>query len=296
MISGFSIIKNGDRLGYPYLEALRSLAPLVDEIVVAHGDSTDSTLESLEGLRPLLSCPLKIIASPWNNSNTQGGSELARQTNIALAACSHDVCFYIQADECLHEGEYPMLREDLDRFIKRDDLDGLALRWIHFYGNFETIVESRQWYRREVRVVKKSRGIQSYGDAQGFRIFRNGDWVKPRAALSRAHMHHYGWVRPAPIMAQKSQELDRLWHGNSRDGTHDPSKIYPKIYGQKQYLGTHPKVMSGRVLALQGYDPFSGQTLKSSPKTLRLWSTACIESATGWRPGEFRNYRLVERF
>ena len=99
MRSGFSIIKNGDSLGYPYLEALKSLAPLVDELVVAHGDSTDKTAQSLEQLRSEIHCPLKVIDSPWNKKNIRGGSELAAQTNVALEACAHEICFYIQADE-----------------------------------------------------------------------------------------------------------------------------------------------------------------------------------------------------
>ena len=148
MRSGFSLIRNGERLGYPYKEALLSLAPLVDELVVAHGDSTDNTGAELEALRPLLKCPLKIINSPWDPSSLKGGLELSRQTNIALDACSHDVCVYIQADEILHEDEYPTFMRDLARFEKDLSVDALAFQWIHFLGTYQPIIEYRRWYRR----------------------------------------------------------------------------------------------------------------------------------------------------
>jgi hypothetical protein len=49
-VSGFSIVKNGLRLGYPFIESLKSLAPLCDELLVAHGDSNDGTREALNQL------------------------------------------------------------------------------------------------------------------------------------------------------------------------------------------------------------------------------------------------------
>ena len=113
MRSGFSLIKNGEKRGDPYKESLLSLAPLVDELVVAVGDSDDSTKEELLKLAPQLPCELVLIDSPWDPNNNKGGLELSRQTNIALAHCRHEVCIYIQADEVLHEEDYPTFLKDL---------------------------------------------------------------------------------------------------------------------------------------------------------------------------------------
>ena len=59
-VSGFSIVRNAIQYGYPVAESLRSLAPMVDEMVVAVGRSEDGTLElvrslDLPGLR-IISC------------------------------------------------------------------------------------------------------------------------------------------------------------------------------------------------------------------------------------------------
>jgi hypothetical protein len=295
--SGFSFIKNGERLGYPYKEALLSISPLVDELVVAHGDSEDGTGAALEALRPKLACPLRIVVSPWDARNIKGGLELSRQTNIALEACAHESCLYIQGDEVLHEDDYPIFRADLERFEREDDIDALAFAWVHFYGNFETYVESRAWYRREIRAVKKSRGLRSYSDAQGFRIEKEkGAWKKPRAALSRARYLHYGWVRPPETMARKSESFDRLWHGNARDGIHKAENVYPPHFGMKRFQGTHPRVMHERVEALRGFDPFEGQKPKQNLRYWKLWSSWQWEAATGCRIGEFKNFSSLRTY
>lgn len=44
-VSGFTIIRNAVALDYPVVEAIRSILPLCDEVVVAVGKSTDTTFE-----------------------------------------------------------------------------------------------------------------------------------------------------------------------------------------------------------------------------------------------------------
>jgi glycosyltransferase involved in cell wall biosynthesis len=294
MRSGFSIIRNGEKLGYPYLEALRSLAPLVDELVVAVGDCDDNTLSQLEALRSDLPCPLVLFDSPWDPESRKGGFELARQTNLALDRCRHEICVYIQADEVLHEEDLERFRRDLDRFASDNDIDALAFEWLHFYGNFDTLVRSRKWYRREIRAVKRSRHLRSYGDAQGFRIFWEGRWTRPRAALSGARYLHYGWVRPPLVMAAKSEALDRLWHGEARDGIHSAETIYPKTFGMIRFEGTHPQVMLERIARAGNFDAFKGQTLRRDLKYWRLFVDQKLESLSGWRPGEWTNYSSLK--
>jgi hypothetical protein len=297
MVSGFSIVRNGERLGYPYKESILSLAPVVDEIVVAVGDSTDGTREQVALLQSLVSCPIRILDTVWDASNQKQGSELARQTNLALAACAHEVCFYLQADEVLHDEEYNALRAQLQKFEQDPEIFALAFSWRHFFANHHTVVESREWYRREIRAIKKSKGLLSYGDAQGFRIWNatSHTWTKAPTAWSSCHVHHYGWVRPPQQMVAKSQELDRLWHGNTRDGTHSEASVFTERFGMKRFRGTHPKVMEQRI-----HD--TPEILKLQPMKLsfrrrfQLLTTQWIEALTGWRPGEFTNGKYMKRY
>lgn len=295
MRSGFSIIRNGEKLSFPYKESLRSLAPLVDELVVAVGDNEDSTREELLKLAPALPCELRLVDSPWDPAALKGGLELSRQTNIALSHCRYDTCFYLQSDEVLHEADYPRLRADLSALEAHPTAQALAFEWVHFYGSPGFTVHSRRWYRREVRAFKKNEGLKSFQDAQGFRIPVGQGWEKPRALLSQARVFHYGWVRPPSKMAEKSNSFDRLWHGEARVGIHKPENVYPWQYGIRPYAGSHPAVMQERVKESLGFDPFAGQAKRFNGEFLRLWSGDLLERATGWRMGEFLNYRAEGR-
>lgn len=297
MVSGFSIVKNGEKFGYPYKESLLSLAPLVDEIVVAVGDSDDSTTEELEKLAKNFPRPLRLIDSPWDKTLTTGGLELSRQTNIALSHCAHDICFYLQADEVLFDEDYPQTKKDLIRFAQDEDVAAMALRWLHFYGNYSTVVHSRKWYRSEVRVIKRSKGLLSFGDAMGFRKKINeGHFEKPLAALSSSHVGHYGWVRPPQIMAKKSEAMDRLWHGSSKDGLHSAETLYDPVFGMRVFNGSHPKVMQSRVQNTEGFNPFLGKKIKKDFEYFRQYFAGLIEDKTGWRPGEYKGYKLVKHY
>ena len=106
-VSGFAIARNVIKADYPIGESLKSIAPLCDEIIVAVGNSDDGTREYILGL----GIPqLKIIDTIWDDNLREGGRVLADETNKALAATDPhaDWCFYIQADECIHE-------QDLER-------------------------------------------------------------------------------------------------------------------------------------------------------------------------------------
>ena len=49
-ISGFSFVKNAVKLYYPVVESIRSALPLVDEFVIACGDSEDGTTELIKAI------------------------------------------------------------------------------------------------------------------------------------------------------------------------------------------------------------------------------------------------------
>jgi hypothetical protein len=296
VISGFSFIKNGVNLGYPFRESLLSLAPLVDEVVIAHGDSSDSTLKELELLSSQFSCPLRIISSPWNPLNSKKGSELARQTDIALENCKGDVCFYLQGDEILPDADTNIIKNDLIKFSKDPDVDVLVFDWIHFYYSYNQYVYSKKWYRREARVIKKSHGLKSFGDAQGFRIYNpnNQTWSKARAALSKGRVFHYGWVRPPQVMAEKTQKLDQLWHGNKAPSVTETT-VYKPQYGLRSFQENHPKVMLSRIQKSSPEGDLN-LNLKWGVKYFRLLLSDILERLTGIRLGEFQNFIVQKKY
>ena len=51
-VSAFTYVRNGFTIDYPFLEAIKSVLPVVDEFIVVIGDSNDGTREAVENSVP----------------------------------------------------------------------------------------------------------------------------------------------------------------------------------------------------------------------------------------------------
>ena len=79
-VSGFTFLRNGTILGYPYIESLKSLLAVCDEVVVALGNSDDDTYERVKAIGDP---KLKIILTTWNENMQDRGYTYAQQKMIA---------------------------------------------------------------------------------------------------------------------------------------------------------------------------------------------------------------------
>lgn len=285
-VSGFTVIRNAEKMGYPIKESLQSLLPLVDELVIGVGQSEDNTKAIIQSLN---NPKIKIFDAYWDMNKTTGGKILSEKTNEALEKCQHDWCFYLQADEVLHQDDYPLINQALAENADNPQVQGLLFNYTHFYGSYSTIAQSRKWYRREIRVIKKSSQAQSYKDAQGFRI---GERQKLKVVHCQARVFHYGWVKPPELMGQKAQLLDYWWHGDKKNT--DTPFVYDNQYGLKPFKETHPDVMSELVEA-QDWKFLAQRSWKDwKPKDLRYLLSDVFETMTGHRPGEYRPYQIIK--
>ena len=70
----FAFIRNGAKLGYPFLEGIRSAFPLADEYIVALGPSgPDERGQTRQALLSLKEPKLRIINSVWNEAMRVAG-------------------------------------------------------------------------------------------------------------------------------------------------------------------------------------------------------------------------------
>ena len=176
-ISGFTIIKNAVINDYPIVEAILSILPVVDEMVVLIGDSADETKQLIQHINHP---KIKIFDSVWDSSLRSGGSVLAVETNKALQLIDKNStwAFYIQADEVVHEQYLPAIRNACERYASDKNVEGLLFNYLHFYGTYDYVGDSRKWYNKEVRIIRNDLSISSYKDAQGFRKQNNKLHVK----------------------------------------------------------------------------------------------------------------------
>ncbi|HSG08980.1 MAG TPA: hypothetical protein VLA36_11530 [Longimicrobiales bacterium] len=246
-ISGFSFARNAVKYDYPLREALLSILPVVDELVVAvaPGDPDDDTrgvVESLDDPR------VRIVEAVWDDSRRQ--EIYADLTNVALRECTGDWCLYIQADEALHEEDLPALRGRCEQLLDDHRVEGLLFDYLHFFGDYRHIQDGQGWYQKEIRVIRNRAGVRSVRDAQSF---RHPDQRRITVAPADARVFHYGWVRHPRFMQakvrefwshRKSLEEVEAEYGGREEFDYGPLARLPR------YPGTHPAVMAERIAAM----------------------------------------------
>jgi hypothetical protein len=290
-VAGFTFIRNAVVNDYPIVEAITSILPLCDEFIVALGKSEDTTDELIKSI---ISPKIKIIYTDWDISLKEGGRVFAAETDKAMAAISPDAdwAFYIQGDECVHEKYLPLIKKEMEDNLADKNIEALLFKYMHFYGSYDYYSHSRRWYRREIRIVRNNKHIHSYRDAQGFRW----DDRKLNVKLIDAYIYHYGWVKPPKGLTRKGQNFNQFYNP---DAVIDENVIetYQFDYGNADRLlafkDSHPAVMQNRVKAMNWQLDID---LKKTRKrmTFRRKVLEKIEDITGWRIGEYKNYKIVK--
>jgi glycosyltransferase involved in cell wall biosynthesis len=170
-VSGFTIIRNGQKFDYPFIESIQSMLNLCDEVIVAVGNSEDQTLELVKAID---SPKIKIIQTVWDDNLREGGHVLAVETNKAKDAISPDTdwCIYLQADEVMHEKDHPVIKIAMEENLANEKVDGLLFNHLNFYGSYDYIADSRRWTYKQIRVIRNNPAIRSYRDAMSFK--KNG--------------------------------------------------------------------------------------------------------------------------
>lgn len=245
-VSGFTFIRNAVKYDFPIVEAITSILPICDDFYVAVGNSDDGTLELIQNIAP---DKIKIIETVWDDSLREGGVVLAVETDKAFQVIPDDTdwAFYIQGDEVVHEKYLPEIKTQMERWKDNADVDGLLFNYKHFYGSYDYVGSSTQWYSREIRAIKNNKKIYSYRDAQGF---RKDDNKKLNVKPIDAYIYHYGWVKHPDKQKEKIDHSIKFWISDERYEK-EKEKIaafdYSGIDMLSLFTDTHPKVMTALI-------------------------------------------------
>ncbi|MBK9254836.1 MAG: glycosyltransferase family 2 protein [Saprospiraceae bacterium] len=287
-VTGFSFIRNAVKYDYPIREAILSVLPVCDDFVVAVGRSEDKTLEMIKSIG---SPKIRIIETQWDESLRSGGSVLAEETNKAYAAIDPDTdwCFYIQGDEVLHEKYHPEVVEQMRKWKDDEKVDGLLFDYQHFYGSYDYVGTSSDWYKSEIRIIRKRPDIYSFRDAQGF---RKGNNIKLKVKAIDACIYHYGWVKHPEDMQKKQQDFNKLWHSDEKVSQITAKSAefdYSNINGLKKFEGTHPEVMLERI---QSKNWVFDHDISKSKFSVKDWFKVFVLKYLNWDIG-YRNYKKI---
>ncbi len=273
-VSGFTFIKNAIIYDYPVVEAIQSILPICDEFVVAVGKSEDETLALIQQIDPQ---KIKIVETVWDDSLREGGRVLALETDKAFANIAEDAdwAFYIQGDEVVHEKYLNNIREAMRKYKDSSSVDGLLFKYEHFYGSYDYVGASSNWYAHEIRVIKNKPSIYSYRDAQGF---RKEDNQKLNVVPIDAYMYHYGWVKEPKSMQKKQENFNKLWHDEAWIKTNvkaaEEYDYNQSISQLRLFKDSHPEVMKNRIEKMNwkfSYDiSYNKSTLKEKFKKFML--------------------------
>ena len=235
-VSAFTFIKNGELLGYPFVQSICSVLPIVDEFIINVGKSEDKTLKIIQSISDK---KIRIIQSIWNDKMNDRGYVYGHQKMIAQFNCSGDWAFYVEGDEIYHEDDLNQIKHSMELHLNNQDVEALVVDFNHFYGNANSVLDSPGWYRSEARIIKNS--IRSYAPDGLFWLVldsnRKGRY--PKAKKIGVTCYHYGWVRSEQEMNLKSNYVQKYWGGKPREI--DYSKIDQAII--KEFHGTHPKII-----------------------------------------------------
>lgn len=316
-ISGFSMGKNAHKLYYPLKQAIQSILPIVDEFVVALGDSDtdDITREEVLGIG---SDKVKIIDTVWDIEKYPRGMEHAHQTDIAKEHCTGDWLFYLQSDEVIHEKYLPVIKQRCEELYEDKEIEGLLFNYIHFWGDYDHYQDSHCWYRKEIRIIRNLPDIHSWESAQSFRKIPNFDGIhyrqqentfKLKVAEVDAYVYHYGWVRPPELMRNKIQAFNVNHRGKAKVDEMVKNKQFELIYDYgnlsklSKFKGTHPEVMKEWIgdfnwkhqLRYTGSRAQNKMVSKHDKFKYRIISFIEKYLLFGARLGEFKNYILLKR-
>jgi hypothetical protein len=313
-ISGFTFVRNAEKLFIPAVEAISSILPIVDEFVVAVGRSEDGTRDLIASIP---SPKIRIIDTEWETSEYPKNTVFARETDKAKAACTGDWLFYMQCDEVLHEKYLPIVKDYLTRYIHDVEVEGFIFKYKHFWGDFGHYNNSHVFYDYEIRIIRNLPEIRSWKDAQSFRKFTQFDGsyeayeqqggTKLKVVNLPAEIYHYGWVRPPALMMKKSKVSSISYRGaaatEAKFSQYAEAFDYGPLGALPCFSDQHPKVMAEWIKRfdwkgeLNYGKNFPHVAHPEKHERLKYRWLSWIENRLlgGRRIGAFKNYSILKR-
>lgn len=292
LVSGVTVIRNGIRLGYPFLEAIRSALPICEEYIVVVGASDDGTLAAVQELAA--SEPkLRIVESEWSPHVAPSKCVLSQQTNIGLHLARGVWALALQGNEVLHERDLPRLRAMLEAFADDAATEALLFERLTFFVDYEHVVAAYpERYKWTARAVKPHVGVHAVRDAMNFGVLEGwtGKIRNPRVRDTGIDLFRYGLVHEADSYARKIGEAPHLNAGNSGGGS-----LLDRLPASHivRYADTHPAVMAARIEAHElRFDESAARTAETS-KERRRRRESSVYRTRGFPRWRHTRYKLL---
>lgn len=208
-ISGYVMVRNGVSLDYCFAEAISSLAPVCDEVVVCDSDSTDGTREVLLNMVQTFG-HMRVINKPWTDP-------VGRPTwwvewiNWTRERLSYDHQLQLDADEVIGPESYPRIRRALEHS------ECLWFKRLNFWKSAQTIAPSGPGG------IGIGDGVARFGPTN---LYMPSDEpltpeppIRVRAGMRTSPnllIYHYGFLRRNDALIAKVRACLKFWF-NAKD-------------------------------------------------------------------------------
>lgn len=163
-LSGFTFIRNGVSLGYPFVEAILSVLPICDEFVITECYSDDSTYYWCKRLEKTFP-KIRVVREKWGQLTTSGQSIGEMQTK-ALRHCGGWYALCIQSDEVWHQDSVKMF----GNLIKDATSNSYSFSFDHIGHNFQSRLPYHEAaYTKAIRCVRNIPAIEAEWDGWQFK-------------------------------------------------------------------------------------------------------------------------------
>ena len=166
-ISGIQPISNGVSLGYPFIEAVLSVLPIVDEFLINDGGSSDETPFYLERLQKAFPNKIRLFNKAFYKSNCW--ETIDDCLAFLISQTNGDWIFEVQGDEIWHERDLPELKKTIQ---KASENNYNSIRSVCNYGN-EFCEAANAYKYRNMRIVRKIKGLKTFWGGDDFQIGNN---------------------------------------------------------------------------------------------------------------------------
>lgn len=225
-ISGYVCARNALELDYCLKEAVCSLVPICDEVVVCDGESTDATRDLISSIGD---SRIRIITYPWPNPKNDP-SFWVKWLNFARERLSHDYQISLDADEVLDPVAYDTVRRMADA-----KQCGLFRRLNYWRDPYHLVPHNRACGEMVARCGPQDLWMPSDEPHPA---------VSPNVRTnSVAHpglvIHHYGFLRKPDAFVEKSKAVQQMFFG-SVDTRLTQTAAEGKRWDERDYFDGEP--------------------------------------------------------
>ena len=216
MIQGLGcsiFVHNAVEYDYCLREAVESLIPICEEIVILDAQSTDlATVQLIRRLESQYPTVKAFYGAEWECANNF--TRLQILATEAKNKLSHKIKwhFMLQADEVLHETSHKGIVQAIEQGNKTA-IQSFRVYRFHVYGNFSTMVSLTAPTHRKpagdwiIRLGKKELAV--VGDAENLADLGCSTYFANKIIL-----FHYGYMRHSTPMLKKGIDMTTWFGGN----------------------------------------------------------------------------------